>query len=195
MIIDEQNLSSEEIIQLASLFKAKKRKSELEVKLEKLKLRAMIEELDLTPEIDHISQELESIEEKTDNEDEKPPGLLLLIQEKERVAINLQKLHEKRDKIQDHVYNSLKEEYMNEDKSIQIKLEKIRSHFHSIINELIDQKNALNRKLEELNLRQKIEELPDEVYNQKLSELNSEADHSAELIEAATYLLSLVEKS
>ncbi len=195
MIIDEQNLSSEEIIKLASLLKVKKRKSELEVKLEKLKLRAMIEEHDLGKEIDEISHELKNIEEKADNEEEKPHGLLILIQEKERVVNSLQKLHEKRDKIQDHVYNSLKEEYMNEDNSIQIKLEKIRVHFRSLINELQDQKKSLDRKLEEINLRQKIEELPDEVYNQKLSELNTEADRSTDLFEATTYLLSLVEKS
>ena len=195
MIIDEQNLSSEEIIKLASVLKVKKRKADLEVKLEKLKLRAMIEELDLTEEIGHLSQELKDIEGSKAIEDEKSLGLLSLIQKKEEIANNLQKLHEKRNEIQDHVYNSLKEEYMNEGNSIQLNLEKIKLHFRSLINELQDQKNTLNQKLEELNLRQKIEDLPDEVYNQKLSELNSETIHSTDLFEATTFLLSLVEKS
>lgn len=193
MTSNQVDLSSDSIIQLAQDIKRARNLRALELRKEKLQVRAELEGLEVAEELEKANKDLTELKEQ---QTEVPPPaqfLLELIQKKAIFGFRLQKLAEKRGNIQESVFQALETEYKEEKQVIDQKLVEIKGQLQQIARDASKGKKTLAYAIEELEVRKDIENIPEEKFQKRRDELKIELAQSEALQEAVTIILERVE--
>ncbi|MFX0052336.1 MAG: hypothetical protein ACFFAJ_14545 [Candidatus Hodarchaeota archaeon] len=194
MTVNEIDLSPESLKKVAKKARLEMTLKELELKHEKLKIRSEIEDTDLSGELGELDQEIKKLKKEKEEYGSSKDPVLELIQIQTKVEERLKKLNEKKDEISPTVFESLKTEYLEEKDTIAQQISRTIAQLKKIKQDASKGTETLKYAIEELSIRKDIEEIPDEVYNKRISDLKSEMTQSEELLTAASFLLKLVEK-
>jgi hypothetical protein len=187
------DLSPESLKKVAKKIKLDEELKELTLNLEKLKVRAEIEGTDLSEEINKFNKEIEKTKKDNEEYDSYNHPLVELFQNHKDVEKKLKKLEEKRNQIQPGIYESLKSEYIQEKTSITAKINESIDQLKKIERDASKATQTLKYAIEELSVRKDIEEIPENEFNEQISNLKKELSQSDELNEAVKILLELVE--
>lgn len=194
MTTDQLDLSPDSLKKVAKRLKIEEELKKLKIKVEKLKIRSEIEEIDVSNEINTLDQEINKL---TENKEKlgsiENPFLDLLTQQKKSLE-RLNKLEKKKGGIQTSVYESLKNEYLGEKEVIMKQIKQATDQLREIEQGASKGAHSLKYSIEELSVRKEIEEIPEEMFNQQISNLKSELVQSEELKEAVDFLLEMVRK-
>lgn len=190
---DQIDLSPDSLKMVAKQVKIEANLKELKIKVEKLTVRSEVEEVDLSDEVEKLNNELNRLKaEKEKNQSEAVHPIFELVQKQTVIQERLRKLSEKKETIQDAVYDSLKNEYMGEK-------EFITSQINDTINKLKEIRKAASKggkslkySIEELNVRKEIEGIPEDKVKKQINDLKNEFAQSEELISAVDFLLKMV---
>ena len=194
MTADHIDLSPESLIKIAKKVKLEDSLKKLQYKSEKLKIRAEIEGVDPSDDLAKIDQEIASLKKDSAEYEEYEHPIFDLMEQHSKVQDRLQKLNEKKGQIQEVVYDSLKNEYLSEKEALRKQLEDTISRLKKIQQEATNGTHSLKYGIEELSVRKDIEEIPDDVYNERITTLKSQLTQSEELMTAIGFLLELAEK-
>ncbi len=195
MTFDQIDLSPDSLKQVAKQVKIEAELNELKIKVEKLTVRSEIEELDLSDEIEKIDKELTRL--KAEKEKNQPQGehpIFELVQKQNILEERLKKLDEKKSQIQPTVYDSLKNEYLSEKQSISLQIKNTVEKLNEIRQAASKGGQSLKYSIEELSVRKEIEEIPDDIFQKQLDDLQTEFMQSEELITAVDFLLKMVQR-
>jgi len=188
---NQVDLSPDSIIQLAQDIKRASNLRALELRKEKLEVRAELEGLEVAEELEKVNKELtEHKEQQTDSTNN---WLLELIQKKSIFDSRLQKLAEKRSHIQDSVFQALETEYKEEKQVVDQQLVEIKSQLQQTARSASKGKKSLEYALEELEVRKDIEDIPEDQFQKQRDELKKELAQSEALQVATTVILNQVE--
>jgi hypothetical protein len=187
------DISPDSLRKVAKRMKIEFKLKELSIKTEKLKIRSEIEEIDFSDNIKKLDQEIAGLEkEKQEFRDYEQHPILELIQKQKVLQERLKRLNNKKGTIQSSVYDTLKNEYLGEKEAIAQQLNEFIVQLREIIEGASKGTKSLKISIEELTIRKEIEEIPDESYQQRLSDLKSELTHSEELKASAEFLVEMV---
>jgi archaellum component FlaC len=194
MTTDQIDISPDSLKKVAKRLKIEEELKKLKIKVEKLKIRSEIEEIDVSNEINPLEQEIKRlIEDQEKFGSIENPFLDLLTQQKNSVE-RLNKLEKKKGEIQTSVYESLKNEYLGEKEVITNQIKQAIDQLREIKQGASKGAHSLKYSIEELSVRKEIEEIPEDVFNEQISNLKSELVQSEELQEAVDFLLEMVSK-
>jgi hypothetical protein len=195
MTFDQIDLSPDSLKQVAKQVKIEAELNELKVKVEKLIVRSEIEDLDLSDEIEKLNKELTRLKtEKEKNQSKGEHPIFELVQKQTVLGERLKKLNEKKSQIQPAVYDSLKNEYLSEKESISLQIENTIKKLKEIKQAASKGGQSLKYSIEELSVRKEIEEIPDDLFQKQLNDLEAEFSQSEELITAVDFLLTMVRR-
>lgn len=194
MTTNQLDISPDSIKKVAKRLKIEEELKKLKIKIEKLKIRSEIEEIDVSNEINTLDQEINKLtEDKEKLGSIENPFLDLLTQQKKSLK-RLNKLEKKKGEIQTSVYESLKNEYLGEKEVITKQINQATDQLREIKQGASKGAHSLKYSIEELSVRKEIEEIPEELFNQQISNLKSELVQSEELQGAVDFLLEMVRK-
>ena len=192
MTTDQLDISPESLKKVVKRIKIEEELKKLETKKEKLKVRAEIEESDFSEEINELEQKIaELIEEKEKFGTLKHP-IFNLAKKQKTVQKRIRKLEEKRATIQNSVYESLKNEYMGEKEAVTQKINQVMDQLKELKHGASKGAQSLKYSIEELSVRKEIEGIPEDIFNQRISDLKNELAQSEELLSATKFLLEMV---
>ncbi|MFX0173316.1 MAG: hypothetical protein ACFE9L_15590 [Candidatus Hodarchaeota archaeon] len=194
MNINQIDLSPESLKKVAKKTRLEMTLKELELKHEELKIRSEIEAIDLSGELGELDQEIKNLKKEKEEYASSKEPVLELIQKQTTVEERLKKLNERKDQISSTVFESLKTEYLEEKETITKQISQTITQLKKIRQDASKGTETLKYAIEELSIRKDIEEIPDDVYNERISNLKSEMAQSEELLTAVSFLLKLVEK-
>jgi len=117
---------------------------------------------------------------------------LELIQKQKLLHNRLEKLEGKKAQIQESVYESLKNEYLGEKETLIQQIDQTITQLKEIKDGAAKGAQSLKYSLEELSVRKEIEEIPEEIYSERISNLKAEMKQSEELKTAVDFLLKTV---
>lgn len=180
---------------VAKRVKIEEELKDLKIKTEKLKIRAEIEEIDVSEEINKLDQGIAKLTKDRENHGPLEHPFLDLIDNQTKLQERLKKLNEKKGEIQATVYESLKNEYLGEKEAIAQQINQTTEKLREMKQGASKGAQSLKYSIEELSVRKEIEEIPEEVYNQRISNLKSELAQSEELKEAVDFLLRMVKNN
>ncbi len=193
MAINQLDFSPESLIKATKKAQLKEALKKLEIQFEKLKVRSEIEGIDFSEDLGKMEKEISNLKDEGVNYESYEHPILTLKQNYANIEERLRKLNEKKGKIQESVYNSLKNEYLSEKEALTRQLDQTKTQLKKIQKEASKGTQSLKYGIEELSIRKDIEEIPDDVFEERLANLNSQIAQSEELMTAVTFLLNLVE--
>ncbi|MFX0123732.1 MAG: hypothetical protein ACFFAE_08850 [Candidatus Hodarchaeota archaeon] len=192
MTTNKMDISPESLKKVVKRVKIEEELKKLEKKLEKLKIRAEIEESDFSEEINELDQTIAKlIKDKEKYRSLKHPIFDLLNKQK-ILQERINKLEEKKTGIQTSVYESLKNEYLGEKEATAQQINQIIEQIRELKQGASKGAHSLKYSIEELSVRKEIEEIPEDIFNQQISDLKRELTQSEELLSAANFLLEMV---
>jgi chromosome segregation ATPase len=192
MALNLKDLTPEVIIGMAEQIKSEQLLQKLREKHEMLKIRSEIEGIDNKEELENISNEISKIKEE-EVESSKDSSFLTKIYPKEsQIKKRLEKLEKRRPTIQPEVYQSLKDEYLSELNSVSEQLNLAVKQLEIARQQTQPLIQVLKFQIEELAVRKDIEDLAEEEYEEKNSQLESELNEKEKFLNAVEYLLEQV---
>ena len=192
MTTNEMDLSPESLKKVVKRIKIEEELKNLETKKEKLKIRAEIEESDFSREIDEFDQKIAELTDQKEKYGALEHPIFDLVKKQKTIQERITKLEEKRSTIQISVYDSLKNEYMGEKEVITNQINQILEELRELKQGASKGAQSLKYSIEELSVRKEIEGIPEEVFNQRISDLKNELTQSEELLVATKFLLEMV---
>jgi chromosome segregation ATPase len=192
MTTNEKDLSPESLKKVVKRIKIEEELKNLETKKEKLKIRAEIEESDFSGEIDELDQKIAELIDEKEKYGALEHPIFDLVKKQKTLNDRIKKLEEKRSTIQISVYDSLKNEYMGEKEVVVNQINQILEQLRELRQGASKGAQSLKYSIEELSVRKEIEEIPEEVFNQQISDLKIELAQSEELLAATEFLLEMV---
>ncbi|MHA2243785.1 MAG: hypothetical protein ACXADY_02330 [Candidatus Hodarchaeales archaeon] len=194
MTTEQMNISPDSLKKVAKRIKIEEELKKLKNKAEKLKIRTEIEEIDFSEEINKLDQEITKLVRDKEKLGSLEHPFLDLLNTLEKLQKRLGKLEKKKSEIQASVYESLKNEYLGEKETIANKINETTDRLKEIKQGASKGTQSLRYSIEELSVRKEIEEIPEDIYNQQISNLKSELAQSEELNDAVDFLLEMVRK-
>ncbi|MFX0182812.1 MAG: hypothetical protein ACFE95_06975 [Candidatus Hodarchaeota archaeon] len=194
MTVNEIDLSPESLKKVAKKARLEITLKELILKHEKLKIRSEIESIDLSGEISELDQEINNLKKEEEEYASSEHPVLELIQKQTAVQERLKKLNEKKGQVSPAVFESLKNEYLGEKEAITRQIDQTIVQLKKLRQDASKGTESLKYAIEELAVRKDIEDMPDDDFNERISNLKSEMAQSEELLTAVSFLLELVEK-
>ena len=194
MATKDIDLSPDSLRKIAKRAKIDEELKKLELKVEKLKVRAEIEGIDISDKIKEINQEIERLKKEREEFGSYKHPFLELIQKQKLLHDRLEKLDGKKAQIQESVYESLKNEYLGEKEALVQQIDQLIAQLKEIREGAAKGAQSLKYSLEELSVRKEIEEIPKEIYNERISNLKAEMTQSEELKTAVDFLLEMVKR-
>lgn len=192
MTTDQMDISPDSLKKVAKRIKIEEELKKLKIKAEKLKIRAEIEEVDFSEEINKLDQEIMKLTKGREKLGSLEHPFLDLLNKQKKLQNRLRKLEKKKSEIQASVYESLKNEYLGEKEAIANKINQTTDQLKEIKQGASKGAQSLRYSIEELSVRKEIEEIPEDIYNQQISNLKSELAQSEELNDAVDFLLEMV---
>jgi chromosome segregation ATPase len=192
MTTNKMDISPESLKKVVKRIKIEEELKNLEIKKEKLKIRAEIEESDFSGEINELDQKITELKDEKEKYGALEHPIFDLAKKQKTLNDRIKKLEEKRSRIQISVYDSLKNEYMGEKEAVANQMNKILEQLRELRQGASKGAQSLKYSIEELSVRKEIEEIPEEVFNQRISDLKSELAQSEELLVATEFLLEMV---
>jgi len=194
MTPNQIDLSPESLKKVGKKIKLDGRLKELNLRIEKLKIRSEIEGSDLSEEINKFHKEIEYLKQENEQYNSYNHPLIDLFQKQKKVEKKLKKLEEKRNQIQPSIYESLKSEYIEEKTTISNNISETIIQLKKIERDASKGTQTMKYAIEELSVRKDIEEIPENEFNEQISNLKQELSQSEELNAAVRILLELVEE-
>lgn len=194
MTTDQLDISPDSLKKVAKRVKIEEELKKLKIKVEKLKIRSEIEEIDVSNEINTLDQEIRMLTEANEKLGSLENPFLDLLTQQKKSRKRLNKLEKKKGEIQTSVYESLKSEYLGEKEVITKQIKQATDQLREIKQGASKGAHSLKYSIEELSVRKEIEEIPEEIFDQQISNLKSELVQSEELQEAVDFLLEMVRK-
>ena len=192
MTTNEIDISPESLKKVVKKIKIEEDLKKLEKKKEKLKIRAEIEESDFSEEINELDLKIaELIKEKEQYGTLEHP-FFDLVKKQKILQERIKKLEDKRPAIQNSVYDSLKNEYLGEKEAVTQQINQVMGQLKELNRGASKGAQSLKYSIEELTVRKEIEEIPEDVFNQRISDLKNELTQSEELLSATKFLLEMV---
>jgi intraflagellar transport protein 74 len=192
MATNQIDLSPESLKKIARKAKLEKKLNELKLEQEELNIRAEIEGIDITNDLEKLNQEITVLEKENENLTAYEHPIIEFVQKQSLLQDRLKKLEVKKNQIKPKVYESLKNEYLSEKELINNRVENTLRQLTKIKQEALNATSTLRYAIEELSVRKEIEDIPDNVYSERISDLRKELTQSEELINSVTILLDLV---
>lgn len=186
------DISPETLKKVVKRVKIEEELRKLEKKIEKLKLRAEIEESDFSKEINELDHTIAKLIKDKEKYRSLEHPIFDLINKQKILQKRIKKLEKKKTGIQTSVYESLKNEYLGEKEAITQQITQIVEQLRELKQGASKGARSLKYSIEELSVRKEIEEIPEDIFNQRISDLKSELAQSEELLSAATFLLEMV---
>ena len=194
MTANEIDLSPESLKKVAKKARLDMTLKELMLKHEKLKIRSEIEGVDVSGELSELDQEINNLKKEEEEYASSEHPVLELIQKQTAVQERLKKLNEKKGQVSPAVFESLKNEYLGEKETITRQIDQTIVQLKKLRQDASKGTDALKYAIEELSVRKDIEDMPEDDYNERISNLKSEMAQSEKLLTAVSFLLELVEK-
>jgi chromosome segregation ATPase len=192
MTINQMDISPESLKKVVKRIKIEEELKNLEVKKEKLNIRAEIEGANFSEEINELEQNIAELIKKKESYGTLEHPIFDLVNKQKTVQERIKKLEEKRSTIQTSVYESLKNEYMGEREVVTKQINQIIEQLRELRQGASKGAQSLKYSIEELSVRKEIECIPEDVFNQRISDLKNELNQSEELISATKFLLEMV---
>ncbi|MFX0139383.1 MAG: hypothetical protein ACFFDN_37430 [Candidatus Hodarchaeota archaeon] len=192
MTTEKMDISPNSLKKVAKRVKIEEELKKLKFKTEKLIIRAEIEKIDVSEDLKKLDQEIVRLTKDTEKHGSLEHPFLDLVNKQMKLQERLKKLNVKKGEIQATVYESLKNEYLGEKNAITQQINQTTDQLREMKQGASKGAQSLKYSIEELSVRKEIEEIPEEVYNQRISDLKSELVQSEELIEAVDFLLKMV---
>ncbi len=192
MTTNQMDISPETLKKVVKRVKIEEELRKLEKKIEKLKLRAEIEESDFSKEINELDHTIAKLIKDKEKYRSLEHPIFDLINKQKILQKRIKKLEKKKTGIQTSVYESLKNEYLGEKEAITQQITQIVEQLRELKQGASKGARSLKYSIEELSVRKEIEEIPEDIFNQRISDLKSELAQSEELLSAATFLLEMV---
>ncbi|MFX1286754.1 MAG: hypothetical protein ACFFB5_24160 [Promethearchaeota archaeon] len=192
MTTEKMDINPDSLKQVAKKVKLEEELKKLKLKSEKLKVRAEIEEIDVSEDIKKLDQDIMKLSEEREKHGSLEHPFLDLIDKQTKLQERLMKLEEKKGEIQATVYESLKNEYLGEKEAITQQINQAIEQLRKMKQGASKGAQSLKYSIEELSVRKEIEEIPEDIYNERISNLKSELEQSDELKEAVDFLLKMV---
>jgi len=192
MSLNLKDLTPDVIISMAEQIKSEQLLLQLQEKHEMLSIRSEIEGTDNKEELDSVTNEISKLKEKK-VETSKDSGFLTKIYPKQsQIKKRLEKLEQRRSTIQHEVYQSLKDEYLSELNVVSEQLNTVVKQLEISRQQIQPLIQVLKFQIEEFAVRKEIEDLPDDEFNKKNSQLEAELDEKEKFLSAVEYLLQQV---
>ncbi|MHA2202819.1 MAG: hypothetical protein ACW991_03945 [Candidatus Hodarchaeales archaeon] len=192
MTTNQMDTSPETLKKVVKRVKIEEELKKLEKKIEKLKIRAEIEESDFSKEINELDQTIAKLIKDKEKYSSLEHPIFDLINQQKILQKRILKLEKKKTGIQTSVYESLKNEYLGEKEAITQQITQIVEQLRELKQGASKGARSLKYSIEELSVRKEIEEIPEDIFNQRISDLKSELAQSEELLSAAKFLLEMV---
>ncbi|NHJ02151.1 MAG: hypothetical protein EAX86_08425 [Candidatus Heimdallarchaeota archaeon] len=190
----ELDLTPETIKLIVERAKIETELEDLEVKYEKLKIRSEIEDIDYSKDLKNLEEKIKYLKTTRDGLGEIKFPLSTLIAKQNEVQERLTRLNEKRGQIQTEVFESLKNEYLDERTTLANEINQILQRFTELKQQATKGAKTLRYSIEELSIRKEIEGMEEDAYQQRLMDLKTELSHSEDLLAGIDYLLQLVKQ-
>ncbi|MFX1505833.1 MAG: hypothetical protein ACFFDC_06940 [Promethearchaeota archaeon] len=192
MTTNEMDISPESLKKVVKRIKIEEELKNLEAKKEKLKIRSEIEETDFSGKINELDQKITELIDKKEKFGTLEHPIFDLVEKQKTLQERIRKLEDKRSTIQISVYESLKNEYMGEKETVTKQINQIMEQLRELKQGASKGAQSLKYSIEELSVRKEIEEIPEKVFNQRISDLKSELTQSEELLAATEFLIEMV---
>jgi chromosome segregation ATPase len=186
------DISPESLKKVVKRVKIEEELKKLEKKIEKLKIRSEIEESDFSEEINELDQAIAKLIKDKEKYGSLEHPIFDLINKQKLLHKRIKKLEAKKAGIQASVYDSLKNEYLGEKEAITQQINQVVEQLRELKQGASKGAHSLKYSIEELSVRKEIEEIPEDIFNQRISDLKSELTQSEELLSAAKFLLEMV---
>ncbi|MHA2154131.1 MAG: hypothetical protein ACXABU_02245 [Candidatus Hodarchaeales archaeon] len=192
MSLNFEDLTPDAIIQLVEQFRSENRLSMLQEEHELLLVKSEIEGISKQAEIEKLETEISSIKRQNSETNSKTNLLIENFRSQTILKERLEKLEQKRNTIQTEVYQALKDEYLTELNKLTEnlgvflkKLEIARQQTQPLI-------QVLNFQLEELAVRKEVEDLSEDDYNARNTELKTDLERKMNYLSALDFILKQV---
>ncbi len=192
MSLNFEDLTPDAIIQLVEQFKSENRLSMLQEEHEILLVKSEIEGISKQAEIEKLETEISSIKRQNSETSSKANLLMENFRSQTILKERLEKLEQKRNTIQLEVYQALKDEYLTELNKLtenlgvfMKKLEIARQQTQPLI-------QVLNFQIEELAVRKEVEDLSEDDFNARNTELKADLENKMNYLSALDFILKQV---
>ncbi|MHA1993531.1 MAG: hypothetical protein ACW97Z_03255 [Candidatus Hodarchaeales archaeon] len=192
MSLNFEDLTPDAIIQLVEQFRSENRLSMLQEEHELLLVKSEIEGISKQAEIEKLETEISSIKRQNSETNSKTNLLIENFRSQTILKERLEKLEQKRNTIQTEVYQALKDEYLTELNKLTEnlgvflkKLEIARQQTQPLI-------QVLNFQLEELAVRKEVEDLSEDDFNARNTELKTDLERKMNYLSALDFILKQV---
>ncbi|UCG00485.1 MAG: hypothetical protein JSW11_12725 [Candidatus Heimdallarchaeota archaeon] len=192
MTANQMDITPESLKKVVKRVKIDEELKKLEVKLEKLKIRAEIEESDFSEEIKELDQAIANLVKDKEKIGSIEHPVFDLLNKRKTLQERIKRLEEKKAGIQASVYKSLKNEYLEEKGTITQQINQVVEQLRELKQGASKGAHSLKYSIEELSVRKEIEEIPEDIFNQRISDLKKELTQSEELLSATNFLLEMV---
>ena len=192
MSLNLKDLTPDVIISIAKQIKSEQLLQKLQEEHETLSIRSEIEGTDNQDEIDRIANEIAELKEKKVDNSEDSNFLTKIYPKQSQIKKRLEKLEQKRSTIQQEVFKSLKDEYLSELNSVSEQLNSAVKQFELTRQQILPLIQVLKFQIEELEVRKDVEDLADDEFNKKNSQLEAELHEKEEYLSSVKFLLQQV---
>ena len=192
MSLNLKDLTPDVIISIAKQIKSEQLLQKLQEEHETLSIRSEIEGTDNQDEIDRIANEIAELKEKKVDNSEDSNFLTKIYPKQSQIKKRLEKLEQKRSTIQQEVFKSLKDEYLSELNSVSEQLNSAVKQFELTRQQILPLIQVLKFQIEELEVRKDVEDLADDEFNKKNSQLEAELLEKEEYLSSVEFLLQQV---
>lgn len=189
MALNLKDLTPDVIISIAEKIKSEQLLQKLQEQHEMLSVRSEIEGIDNKEELNRLANEISKLNEKEDELYEDSGFLTKIYPQQSQIKERLEKLEKRRTTIQQEVYQSLKDEYLSELNSITEQLNTAIKQLEIARQQTQPLLQVLKFQIEELAVRKEIEDLSDDEFNEKHSQLQAELTEKENYLSAIDYLL------
>ena len=189
MSLNLKDLTSDVIISIAEQIKSGQLLQKLQEEHEILSIRSEIEGTDNKAEISRISNQISELKEEKVEISKDSVFLTEIYPKQSQIKKRLEKLEQRRSNIQQEVYQSLKDEYLSELNFVSEQLDTALKQLEITRQQILPLIQVSKFQIEELGVRQDVEDLTDDEFDKKNSQLKAELLKNEEFLSAIEYLL------
>ncbi|MHA1236967.1 MAG: hypothetical protein ACTSQ9_04830 [Candidatus Hodarchaeales archaeon] len=189
MSLNLKDLKPDVIISIAEQIKSEQLLQKLQEEHETLSIRSEIEGTDNKDEINRITNEISELKEKKVETSNDSNFLTKIYPKQSQIKKRLEKLKQRRSTIQQEVYQSLKDEYLSELNSVSEQLNSAVKQLELTRQQILPLIQVLRFQIEELEVRKDVEDLADDEFNKKNSQLEAELHEKEEYLSSVEFLL------
>ena len=189
MSLNLKGLTPDVIISIAEQIKSEQLLQKLQEEHETLSIRSEIEGTDNKDEINRIANEISELKGKKVETSNDSNFLTKIYPKQSQIKKRLEKLEQRRSTIQQEVYQSLKDEYLSELNSVSEQLNSAVKQLELTRQQILPLIQVLRFQIEELEVRKDVEDLADDEFNKKNSQLEAELHEKEEYLSSIEFLL------